>query len=464
MSTGHKLFTIKSWASKAGQKILLQLARGTVSPQPTFDQLGLPSRERTFLLHILRVRKGFAAKDISEQKRVWLARSVALELDFFRGQFNEALQPLTKQQRSFTGNKTHLELLERSLNAPLEINEWNEWRRKSPQAIPDLRGIRLARYDLRSLNLNRAKLNRANLFDCRFGKLRHADLSDANLDGVNLNYADLSYAKLTKADLQNVQLTDGILKGTRLRGARLIGCILNRANLERADLRDTLIWGTSLWQVVRDSKTKQSNISIGWNLLDPLDVAAFGISKEDEETSTRINDVMVADFMSLVANNRKNIASIVDAASNKLVLLLGRFQGIQANVLKMLEEKLPSYGYIPMIFDFEGPKNRDVIETVAILAGLSKFVIADLTNPRSTPLESHLIIPEIAVPFIPIIRGTRPFSMFDALKNKYRWVLPPLHYKDEADLEKQIKKHIVEPAESLAKTLRKMKHPKPQGS
>jgi hypothetical protein len=40
---------------------------------------------------------------------------------------------------------------------------------------------------------------------------------------------------------------------------------------------------------------------------------------------------------------------------------------------------------------------------VRLLAGLSKFVIADITNPKSAPLELQAAVPEIMVPFRRII-------------------------------------------------------------
>src|SRR5262249_40467115 len=43
---------------------------------------------------------------------------------------------------------------------------------------------------------------------------------------------------------------------------------------------------------------------------------------------------------------------------------------------------LAGKGYLPMIFDFERPDSFDLIDAVVTMAGLSKFVIADLSGPR----------------------------------------------------------------------------------
>ena len=61
-----------------------------------------------------------------------------------------------------------------------------------------------------------------------------------------------------------------------------------------------------------------------------------------------------------------------------------------------------------------------------MLCGLSKFVIVDITNPRSTPLELQATVPDYMVPFVPILgRGQSPFAMFTDLQ-KYDWVLKPV--------------------------------------
>ena len=60
------------------------------------------------------------------------------------------------------------------------------------------------------------------------------------------------------------------------------------------------------------------------------------------------------------------------------------------------------------------------------LAGMSCFIIADITKPKSSPLELQLAVPNYMVPFVPIIQqGEKPFAMFCDLHNKYKqWVLP----------------------------------------
>jgi hypothetical protein len=108
----------------------------------------------------------------------------------------------------------------------------------------------------------------------------------------------------------------------------------------------------------------------------------------------------------MVIHNPK-LTQLFNAFNSKAVLLLGRFSRKRLNILKALHAELRYEGYAPMIFDFEQPTYRDTIEVISTLAGLSRFVIADLTQPKSSPLESHVITPHLSIPFVPIIMSWR---------------------------------------------------------
>jgi hypothetical protein len=108
-----------------------------------------------------------------------------------------------------------------------------------------------------------------------------------------------------------------------------------------------------------------------------------------------------------------------------------------------------------VIFDFDAPADRDLIETVALLAGLSCFLVVDLTRPKSTPLETMLVAPQLGVPLASIIQeGEEPFSMFRSLQAKYEWVLPTWTYRSKNHLVQQLKTAIVDPCEAMRVKLR----------
>ena len=81
------------------------------------------------------------------------------------------------------------------------------------------------------------------------------------------------------------------------------------------------------------------------------------------------------------------------------------------------------------------------------LAGLSCFIIADITNPKSTPLELQATVPNYMIPFVPLLQqGEQPFSMFVDLKSKHNWVLDTLVYDTLSNLIKSLEEAVVKPA------------------
>src|SRR5436189_199425 len=58
---------------------------------------------------------------------------------------------------------------------------------------------------------------------------------------------------------------------------------------------------------------------------------------------------------------------------------------------------------LTILFDFDKPSSRDFTETVRTLAHLSRFIIADLTDPSSIPQELYAIVPTLAIPVQPLL-------------------------------------------------------------
>ena len=112
-----------------------------------------------------------------------------------------------------------------------------------------------------------------------------------------------------------------------------------------------------------------------------------------------------------------------------------------------MAEELRAHQLLPVIFDFEGSSARDLTETIRILAGMSLFVIADVSNPKSSPLELQATVPDYQIPFVTIIQeGEAPFAMLADLR-KYDWVLQPvLTYASCEQLRKAFKKAILDRA------------------
>jgi hypothetical protein len=156
---------------------------------------------------------------------------------------------------------------------------------------------------------------------------------------------------------------------------------------------------------------------------------------------------MEVEFIYLLLHNKK-IRDIIDTIGKKGVLLLGRFTEGRIAILERLREELRKRGWVPMVFNFEKPKTKDFTETVRLLAGMSHFVIADITNPRSAPLELQATVPECMVPFVPILeKDEEPFATFQDLWVKHRkWVFEPIHYSSVDGLVRGLDAAIIRPA------------------
>ena len=193
------------------------------------------------------------------------------------------------------------------------------------------------------------------------------------------------------------------------------------------------IYGISAWSVKLSERTKQQDLVI----------------TADDEPAVTVDNIEVAQFVYLLLHNEK-IRDVIDTVGKKGVLLLGRFTEGRIAVLDRLRDELRKRGYLPIVFNFDKPETKDFTETVRLLAGLSKFVIADITNPKSAPLELQATVPEIMVPFRPIIEeGEKPFAMLQDLWIKHRdWVFEPIYYSSVDALIASLDEKIIGPAEA----------------
>src|SRR5262249_27089820 len=204
-----------------------------------------------------------------------------------------------------------------------------------------------------------------------------ADLMLAYLDGANLRNADLTGANLSRAGLWASNLVKANLRGANLRGAYLEAATLVETDLTGADLSGCRIYGVSAWGLKPPESAKQHNLTI---------------TRPDEPTVT-VDNIEVAQFVYLLLHNEK-IREVIDTIGRKGVLLLGRFTEGRMVVLERLRDKLRDLNFVPMVFNFDKPETKDFTETVRLLASLSKFVIVDITNPRSAPLELQATVPD----------------------------------------------------------------------
>lgn len=375
-------------------------------------------------------------------------------------------------------NPEHVERLKQG------VNSWNMWRMRERPNPPDLsgadlNGMNLSKADLAGVNLAEADLieadlsaafltgakleladfSRANLrqaglrgadlfkavlseadlvkADLGLTNLSRADISKADLSGAELGGADLRRAHLFRANLSGANLVEAnlssaMLSGANLSGANLREAILVKADLTHANLDRCRIYGVSAWNVAVNEDTKQQGLVV----------------TAPDEPEVTVDYIEVAQFVHLMLHNEK-VREAVDTIGRKAVLLLGRFAEGRIVILDRLRDELRKRGFLPIAFSFAKPVTKQFAEIVGKLAGLSRFVILDVTNPKSAPFELEATVPECTVPFIPIIAaGEKPFAALEDLwVNRRDWVFEPLPYSSLQALIGALDEKIIAPAE-----------------
>ena len=338
------------------------------------------------------------------------------------------------------------------------VEIWNEWREHNVNAKIDLSEADLAHANLSYANLKNANLSGAEL---SAADLYRANLSGATLKNVKLHTANLSEANLTRANLEDSSFWQATLRQANLKNAKLSGAAFDEADLTAADLEGADLRGAYLVSAKID-KAKVSKSWIHalnvWDLEGEFDEQEDLIITRKGEPIITVDNLKVAQFVYLILNHRE-IWDRVDAFASKVVLILGRFAVPgRKKVLNALRNKLREYNLLPMVFDFDRPTDKDFTETIKTLAGLSYFVIADVTNPKSSPLELQATLPDYQIPFAPIIQeGEQPFAMMKDLHTKYNWVLEPRSYDSIDTLINALKPEIIDPAIKMHYELRLIK-------
>jgi hypothetical protein len=307
---------------------------------------------------------------------------------------------------------------------------WNRWRRGNPDIKPvlanknlsvEFKDRTLAGYDFSYTNLCQARMQGLHLERANFHQaiLARADLSGAHLEGANFCRTDLyetnfRNASLARANLQGVQMV--------------------RTNLAGADLRGCKVYGLSAWDLKLGRPLEKQELIVRYR-------PSYERRPSRDDEVVQVEGLDLAAFMYLTLNNR-NISRIIEAAGRKWVLLLGRFTK-RKSVLTAIAEALKQRHLIPIIFDFPPPEQRDLIETVMLLAGMSALVIVETTSPRSTPMELQAIAPNYGVPVVPIMkRGAKEFGTFSGLR-KFPWVHKTITYKTTERLIARLQKDVI---------------------
>ncbi|MDX2422461.1 MAG: pentapeptide repeat-containing protein [Amphritea sp.] len=294
------------------------------------------------------------------------------------------------------------------------VDAWNEWRLQNQgQSLQlpneNLQGLFQTGLAIKGFTAPLSGVNFSNM-NLRGAFIESADLSYANFSGADLSEAILNGADMSHADLSDTTMVDTNLKGAmldnaNLQGANLMRSTLVQTSLQGADLRGCNIYGVSVWGVKIDEHTNQSNLLIQ-NYNEPL---------------IRVPSLEMAQLIYLLLDDRTKLRELLCGIGERGVLILGRFEPKRKDILDAVADVLTTTGYLPIMFDFDEIPGRNYTETIVLLAGMSKFIIADLTEAKSLPQEAQAITSQIDIPFMSIIeQGHDAWSMMkDIVQNRY---------------------------------------------
>jgi hypothetical protein len=178
------------------------------------------------------------------------------------------------------------------------------------------------------------------------------------------------------------------------------------------------------------------------------------ITNLDEPVIT-VDDIEVAQFIYLLLNNQA-IRKVIDTITSKAVLILGRFSKKRKPILDAIRDELRNHDYLPMMFDFKPSPNRPTFDTIKTLAGMAKFVIADLTDARSVNQEVDYILENLPSVAVRLIRkkSARKYGMRDSDILRLSVVKGTYEYGSIEEVIDSIEAKIISPAGEKVKELR----------
>ena len=216
--------------------------------------------------------------------------------------------------------------------------------------------------------------------------MRVSKIGSGNFIKCNFQDADLSYCSAEDADFSGSYFNNTILENIKF----------VKSNLSNTYINSCFFYGSSTWDITTDGSVQKNNI----------------ITSKDENSIT-VDNIELAQFIYLLINNVK-VRNVIDTITSKVVLILGNFSKERKQILDSIREELRKYDYVPIMFDFDKPTSRNLTETIITIASMSKYIIADISSPRSIPQELASIIPRLqSVTVYPIIvQSEKPYGMF----------------------------------------------------
>jgi hypothetical protein len=174
---------------------------------------------------------------------------------------------------------------------------------------------------------------------------------------------------------------------------------------------------------------------------------------ESQQAVRQARDATVSGVRSLLKQlDGDDYGVLLSDLASRGVLILGRFSETRLAVLTALKAALAAHpsGYAPILFTFDRPGERDLLESIATFAGLARFIVADISDASMVREELLKIVPnQPSVAVVPLIEsGQQPYTGFAHIQ-RYPWVAAVVRYSDASSLLANLNEAVIQPAEAI---------------
>lgn len=360
--------------------------------------------------------------------------SILIEAEFYTCNLNliNLSQADLSKVTLYNSNPRHANLSYANLNsAKIE---------KTDFSYANLSNINLFEANLSDVNFTSVNCQEANLAKSKLSKIIffQSDFSGANLVKAYLPFANLSYANFSNANLSEAFLSSANFYRTNLENADLTKALLQKTvlvetKLEGVILTNCFIYGLSAWAL--DGK--------------PKDQSSLLITPKNRDGAVTVDDLQVGQFIYLLLNNER-VRNVIDTITSKTVLILGRFTSERKEILDIIRKELNKYNYVPILFDFENSEHQSLLETVMTLAGMARFIIADISVATMVREELRSIVEKYpSKPIQPILLSTeKKYVTLPEMEKNFKNILPTFTYRNMQEVTNGLRIGIIQPAEN----------------
>jgi len=188
----------------------------------------------------------------------------------------------------------------------------------------------------------------------------------------------------------------------------------------------------------------------------PTDSAVLFPRPERTEMRKRQNQVRAGREQTVGAMTKQldgeGVSRMLSEIASRSVLILGRFTPARKPTLELIRREISTEPrqYVPILFDFDRPRELTMLESVLRFAAVSRFVIADLSDPKWVLAEFGKIAGAFnSLPIVPIIRASQREDEVIAYVEGFRSAHKVVRYRDEAHLRSILDSEILKAGETL---------------